>query len=356
MSLSFSQQLQLVSLALNLFFEGQQQITICVGAGASRGQMPMLARLISRAFNTLTLNDASRRFFETYSQRMFFAEALTRLSITSSNPVTLDEFRALDPGTQDLLCGTICDTYGEFFRDVQDEVGSKDRLLEILGFNEFRGGEPNPSHYYIAYLILEGKIQKIVTTNWDLLIERALGEVSPPSSQMELYIVRDSITFLNKGNSVRFLAKVHGCASQFPPSSAEIVLTTDDLQAAMDPNGWRQRILSDFLSGTTIFTGYSGSDYTVMVPWQVFNRERAREGLPHTLVPRKKTYLRLLADCATIWLTTGGCGPTICLPAFILPTLAHVLRARLSLRSGERSMNVLFKIGRILIGTPLLLR
>jgi hypothetical protein len=151
MSLPFSEQLRLVTLALPRYLEGQQHITLCIGSGASRGRMPMLSRLISRTLYNLPLDDQSREFVLRYSRSKFFHECLTRRGQSSSNPTTLDEFRALSVEARDEVCSPISETYSEFFRDVQDFVGSKARLLELLEFDEFKNGEPNPCHYYIAY-------------------------------------------------------------------------------------------------------------------------------------------------------------------------------------------------------------
>src|SRR5229473_1737105 len=138
MSLPFSEQLQVVTPVLMRYFEGQQHVTVCIGSGASRGRMPMLTRLISRTLFNLPVGDVSRDLFLRYSRSMFFHERLTNLTLLSTDPTTLDEFRALQPEVRDDLCAPICDKYGDFFRDVQDVVGDKDRLLDLLEFNDFR--------------------------------------------------------------------------------------------------------------------------------------------------------------------------------------------------------------------------
>ena len=218
MSLPFDEQLRLVTSALGPYFDGQQHITVCVGSGASRGSMPMLETLISRTFFNLPVDEGSCQLFLKYSRSKFFAESLVRRRLSSSNPTTFDEFRALQPEVRDYVCKPICETYGDFFRDIQDFVGSKDRLLDLIEFNEFRRGEPNPSHYYMAYLILEGKLQKIVTTNWDLLIEATLNEVSPPSLRMNLHIIRDHRPFSTGEREFDFSQKYMAAPVSFLPT------------------------------------------------------------------------------------------------------------------------------------------
>src|SRR5437016_13992072 len=111
MALPFTEQLNLVSRALGLYFEGQQHITVCIGSGASSGKMPRLEQLISRALFNLPVDQKTRAFFLEYSKAEFFAENLARRGGTSSNPTTLDEFRALQPQDRDTLCEPIRSMY-----------------------------------------------------------------------------------------------------------------------------------------------------------------------------------------------------------------------------------------------------
>lgn len=282
MSLPFVEQIAMVTRPLESLFEGREQITVCIGSGASRDAMPMMRRLISRTLANLPIDDErSRNLFLTYSRDQRFAELLIERQIPSSNPTPLEEYKGLLDNVRDDLCRQICNNYDRFFRDVCDCVGGKDHLLELLEFDEFKGGSANPCHYYIAYLLLEGKLQRIVTTNWDRLVEKALEEVKPAAPNMLLHLVLDHTSFLQRGGPIHWLIKVHGCATQYPQSSEEIIVTTDDLESAMESTCWRQEVLKEVLNRKTIFTGYSGRDYTVMVPLRSFRRDRERHDLPH---------------------------------------------------------------------------
>lgn len=71
--------------------------------------------------------------------------------------------------------------------------------------------EPGPEHRLIAYLIHEGVVEEVVTTNWDGLIERAVEE-SAGSGQMPLLGVLMTNESFRTARGKSKLLKQHGCA------------------------------------------------------------------------------------------------------------------------------------------------
>lgn len=275
MALSFTEQL----VSADQVLEGTGQVVLCLGSGISRRKLPLLAGLIARAFLNLPLNEDANQIFEGYSQTHVFHLRLSDRGLHSSTPCTLDEFRTLLPDVQAAICQPLAQIYGDVFRDLETVYGSKQEMLAAIDIGQFQTAEPDVAHFYIAYLLIEGRISRVLTTNWDVLIEKALAASTSKPADHFLSIAQDDATWLdrlNQHNSI--LTKVHGCATQYPDSCEQIIITTRDLLAAT-ANGWRQQAVQEFLSGRVLFSGYSGSDYTLMVPAKVIQAMRAQHAL-----------------------------------------------------------------------------
>ena len=64
MALDFAEQIHLIEPIVADFFEGREQLTVCLGSGISRRRMPVLSELIASAFRNIPLNAESRQLFE----------------------------------------------------------------------------------------------------------------------------------------------------------------------------------------------------------------------------------------------------------------------------------------------------
>jgi hypothetical protein len=274
MPLPFQQQIQIVGVLLDA-----QRLAICVGSGISRRRLPLLHQIIALAFRNIPLTAESRETFRASSQFHHFHAQLAVSGIATSDPCTLEEFRALDPAEQAHLCESLTATYGDIFATLEHVVGSKCALLDCIEFLQFGTTEADAAHFYIGYMILEGVFHRVLTTNWDRLIESAVSTLTdiPITSVVELLIDRPTWLDRNQG-AHQLLAKVHGCITQYPDSCDQIVLTTPELQLAT-ADGWRRDAVNELLTGTVLFSGYSASDYTLMVPLQVLAQLRAQDHL-----------------------------------------------------------------------------
>lgn len=276
MALRFREQLDSADHVL----DGSGHLALCLGSGVSRGKLPLLAALIAAAIRDLPENDVAGSLFECLSLAQVFHLRLQEKGIIVNDPCTLHNFRELEESVQIELCQSLVQTYGDVFQELQNVYGSKQLVLEAIDIERFKNVDPDVSHFFIAYLVIEGRISRILTTNWDVLVEKALNTSTLRPTEQSLSVALDHPTWLNRLNGpVSILAKVHGCATQFPLSCEHIVITTSDLQTATAP-GWRQEAVRELLSGRVLFCGYSGSDYTLMVPARVIEELRRSNCLP----------------------------------------------------------------------------
>lgn len=150
-------------------------------------------------------------------------------------------------------------------------------LVETLKIVEFSNLDPTFAHYYIAFLVREGLIPKVFTTNYDTCLEKAFlqsfGIYDKPMEQDYLSVVHDNITCMNQkvgkqgtGEQIHIF-KFNGCATALEKEiislkgeyHQKILLTMTQLQ------NWRERRWAEdtfrvaLRSNTIAFTGF-GSD------------------------------------------------------------------------------------------------
>ena len=116
------------------------------------------------------------------------------------------------------------------------------------------GPEPTSLHHDLLRLYLDSQSVRVVTTNFDLLFEKAARTVV--GSEPEVF----KAPALPLGRTFNGIVHIHGAVSR--PS--EMVLTDADFGRAYLTEGWARRFLVDlFRSFTVLFVGYSHDD-TVM--------------------------------------------------------------------------------------------
>lgn len=277
MALAFREQIALMSPLV-----GAPRLTVCIGSGVSRRRLPLLNELIALAFRSIPLTDVTRTAFLESTRLYRFRALLAAKGIVTNDPCSLDEFRTQNVDIQRELCEVLTPTYGDVFARLETVSGSKRTLLDYIEFQQFETRNSDAAHFYIAFLILEGVIDRLLTTNWDRLVEFALQTSASQPLDAALGIIRDQPSWLdrNEGPHVA-LAKVHGCSTQYPDQCESIILTTPELQLATG-GGWCRDAVTEFVNGTVLFSGYSASDYTLMVPLRILDALRREHHLDNS--------------------------------------------------------------------------
>ncbi len=273
----FEAQLNLLDGILAEFYAGTARVTLCVSSGISLRRMPSLTSLLSTAITALPQNEPAEESFTRYRNDYHFADALRAAGHEFPEPLTLQAFRGLSEGAKEEACKRLSACYGDAFQELIPLFGDKCRLLTALDFQRFQHGEPDAAHYYLAYLYIEGKLQRVVSLNWDCLIEMAVQRVG---AGRPLNVIKDEPSFvrMNEG-PLETLAKVHGCAMQYPDHCENIVITAADVEI-VTAKLWVQTMLRDFLNGIVIYCGYRARDMTVNVPVRAIEELRQRNELP----------------------------------------------------------------------------
>jgi hypothetical protein len=273
----FKEQLDLLDKILERFYAGTARLTLCVSSGISLGRMPSLHNLINCAMSGLPQNPEADALFARYDRRYHMSDALRAAGHQIPQPLTLLTFSGLGENARELACKSLANDYGDIFQELIPLYGGKQSLLAALKFERFQQGEPDAAHQYIAYLYLEGRLQRVVSLNWDCLIEIAVQRVRPGAS---LNIVRDEPSWVEMNSGPQeILAKVHGCARQYPAQCGNIVLTFADVETATAQK-WIQILLQDFLNGFVLFSGYRARDSTLNVPLKAIKLLRQNNELP----------------------------------------------------------------------------
>ena len=149
---------------------------------------------------------------------------------------------------------------GEELQDGEPEDNYLGRLQHQRGVRvheraaqELTKGNPKPTnlHQDLLRLYPDSHVVRVVTTNFDLLFEKAARKVL--GSEPEVF----KAPALPLGRSFNGIVHVHGAISR--PS--EMVLTDADFGRAYLTEGWARRFLVDlFRSFTVLFVGYSHDD------------------------------------------------------------------------------------------------
>lgn len=138
-----------------------------------------------------------------------------------------------------------------------ENLSESHNLLNMVS-EIFRGGSPNKHHRLLARLARDGFVRQILTTNFDLLIERALEQLGcSKGKDYDVYFTEDD--FLKGAPQCRItISKIHGSAHD--PESMRITLREVSSQR-LAPG--RVDALKRFLcqeEGDVLIIGYSASD------------------------------------------------------------------------------------------------
>lgn len=131
--------------------------------------------------------------------------------------------------------------------------------LEPL-FEIYAAGRPNTTHRLIAKWMRQGSVQTVCTTNFDLLIERALKDEGwQEGRDYDVLYTEDQFERLEYGSTRPRLIKIHG-GLQDPD---EMAITLKQVAAETLVPGRRQVVEHLFASGqhsSVLILGYSSSD------------------------------------------------------------------------------------------------
>jgi hypothetical protein len=123
----------------------------------------------------------------------------------------------------------------------------------------FRGGSPNKGHELIARLMKEGFVKDVLTTNFDLLIEKALERIGEKKKEhFNVWHTEDQFTTVDSDLSFPTIFKIHGSADD--DSSIRVTLGDVASQTLSDK---RIRVLDHFLGsrkGDVLVLGYGAGD------------------------------------------------------------------------------------------------
>lgn len=192
-----------------------------LGSGISRDVVPGVPVLLVRVLEFLRVNadeaDPACRFRKALDEVLEVGGVpnVTRASLDFTSPVdTWPEGPA--------IVERLMDRYSDVL-DVQVDGESEDFLvwtgLNVTTTYGAPGLEPDVEHLCVAILMLEGAVRSAPTTNWDGLVEAAMGRLVPDPDEFLRVIVLPG-DFRNSDRQAE-LVKFHGCAVRAAASEAE---------------------------------------------------------------------------------------------------------------------------------------
>ncbi len=210
---------------------------------------------------------------------------------------------------------TICNLRINNFLSRLAEIGhilfGAREVCETLHIHEYATLCPEPQHRYLAYLVREGLVDEIITTNYDYCFETAFkGSFGPGYRDCQCGVVRNIEEYRRKSSQRQqdgqvVLYKINGCAQAYElarttyqkSSTSEnkqswdaeawrIILTERQLQSFRDQNWARDMICDRFRSHHLVFIGFGSEEpqirHTVLALIEEFTY-----GCPDTYTPEE---------------------------------------------------------------------
>jgi len=156
----------------------------------------------------------------------------------------------------------------------EKDIGGKIRTYPLEAFIErisenydilgtiaeiFRGGSPNKNHIIIARLLENGFVREILTTNFDLLLEKALVSIGwRIRDDFNVYCTEKQFREIDFDSRLPTIFKIHGSADD-----QESIRVTLRLVASQTLSESRARILDRYLvsgEGDILILGYGARD------------------------------------------------------------------------------------------------
>lgn len=144
-----------------------------------------------------------------------------------------------------------------------------DEIIEIFG-----AGNPNVSHAFIAKLARKGFIKVICTTNFDILIEKALQEEGLLSGiDFKVYSTESDFNIIPWDCDVIKIIKIHGCVTQKDEMAITMSMIASDRYSIARKNVLQQIFHSDVCNYVVVL-GYSCSDIDLVPLIESFPGEK----------------------------------------------------------------------------------
>ncbi len=144
-------------------------------------------------------------------------------------------------------------TLDEVTEAINESLG-RAKIIKILDLDEWKKKKPieGGTHHIIADLCHEGYFPKIITTNYDDLIEKGCD-----NRKLNPVVIRHSSNLPLVNDDITCIYKIHGCISR----DDEIAITTSDLNSwKVGTNGWRGETVCFCLRSRGLLSvGYSAS-------------------------------------------------------------------------------------------------
>lgn len=160
-------------------------------------------------------------------------------------------------------------------------ISRHNSILESIA-GVFRGGSPNKNHLLIANLMQKRLVREVLTTNFDLLIEKALEGDWARGVDFEVYLTEKQFRALGSGPRLPALFKIHGSADDV--ASMRVTLS---LVASRVLSEARAKVLDHFLAsdeGDILILGYGGKDDFDINP--ILGRTRSKKRIFYVQHPK----------------------------------------------------------------------
>jgi hypothetical protein len=143
---------------------------------------------------------------------------------------------------------------GQALEDIAEDLwaaGGWQAFAEALPIDEWRARTPNDVFRVVAEICKEGLISRILTTNWDVLIEAALAQIGQPYSK-----VVDSVSLAVEPAGEVTVVKLNGCIDH----PRFIKATRSQIQSLEWLEAWIDALFDVSVRvNSLLFAGYSGA-------------------------------------------------------------------------------------------------
>jgi len=234
----------------------------CIGSGISREVVPGTGEMILGGLSVLR-----QRFLDEADDeaRGGFFDVLEAAGIDGV---------AIENELADWADGPAVQALAENYSDAAERllprVGGVDALVsDVLQIPRIYGASdlvPDAEHRFAAMLVREGLVDDIVTTNWDALLERAVGQCSE-DADIGVVAHPDDLSETRPR-----MLKIHGCAAATAADSGKygryIVVTadqTDEWPRAEAYSRLRDATLTALRERPSLFIGSSARDTDILI-------------------------------------------------------------------------------------------
>lgn len=193
------------------FKEGQY--VLWLGSGISRDRVPNVNALLESVIEHLRSNIVAGDTDCEY--RVALDEVLRLAGLTGEELKSIDFSIAVEGwALRDRIIPALVTNYSRVLDVLVGDTNPDDYLvwtgLDVPNTYGAPDLEPDVEHYCIAILMLEGLVASAVTANWDGLLEKALGELTPAFGSLVRVAVKPD-DFRIVGPRIEVI-KFHGCA------------------------------------------------------------------------------------------------------------------------------------------------